>query len=340
MIVREPLPLPDGVVAACLLREYGVRAEGIDFLPIGYDSAAAVYRVRRSRGTALFLKITRAAVAPEILRIPHLLAARGISTVVAPLETTGGDLCCAVDGYTLILYPFIGGESAAASGMTGRQWRSFGRALSAIHASGVEQAVRRAVLREQFATPMIGAVRQMVDSIRSGTHRDEVRQEFAQFWHRNAELILFCAERAAYHGQALGRLPFQMVLCHGDIHAGNLLVDHLGELRIVDWDTPRIAPRERDLLFIIGSKVARGVTAEEEREFFEGYGAHPVNWQAITYYRFERVLEELYEGGRSVFLSTDSGAVVREADARFTMGLFEPGALVESALQADRKGAP
>ncbi|HUZ18178.1 MAG TPA: aminoglycoside phosphotransferase family protein [Spirochaetia bacterium] len=337
MIVRERLPLPDEAIAACLLREYGVSSEGIDFLPVGYDSAAAVYRVRRESGAPLFLKITRAEVLPEILRIPQLLADRGIPNAVAPIETAFGEPCCAVDGYTLILYPFIEGRSAASTGMTARQWQSFGRVLSAIHGSGAERAVADVVPHEQFAIPMIDAVRSMVDSIRSGTHNDDLRREFAQFWRRNTELILFCAERAEHYGHALQTIPFPMVLCHGDIHAGNILVDLHGELRIVDWDTPRIAPRERDLLFVIGSKIAGGVTAQEEREFFEGYGAVPVNRQALAYYRFERALEELYEGGRSVFLNTDSGPAVREADARFMMGLFEPGSLVESALDADRR---
>jgi spectinomycin phosphotransferase len=138
-------------------------------------------------------------------------------------------------------------------------------------------------------------------------------------------------------GALLQAEPFEMVLCHGDAHAANLMLDQNGVLYLVDWDTPRIAPRERDLLFIVGSTIARRVTSHEETCFFQGYGAIPIHWPAMTYYRYERVLEELYEGGRSVFLDSLSSVAVKEADARFTMRLFQPGALVQSALEANER---
>ncbi|KAB8314663.1 hypothetical protein SD81_037040 [Tolypothrix campylonemoides VB511288] len=105
----------------------------------------------------------------------------------------------------------------------------------------------------------------------------------------------------------------------------------------VDWDTLRIAPRERDLLFIIGSTIARRVTPQEEAQFFQGYGATSINWQALVYYRYERALEDLYEGGRSVFFNSLSSPAVKEADAELTMSLFQPGAIVQSALAGDNQ---
>ena len=127
------------------------------------------------------------------------------------------------------------------------------------------------------------------------------------------------------------------VLCHGDVHAANIMLDHEGGLYIVDWDTPRIAPRERDLLFIVGSIIARTVTPHEEACFFQGYGLTAINWRALTYYRYERALEDVYEGARSVFLDSAVSAAVKTADAHVTMGLFRSGDIVQSALQADQR---
>mgnify|MGYP000865798789 FL=1 len=41
--------------------------------------------------------------------------------------------------------------------------------------------------------------------------------------------------------------PYEMVLTHGDIWGGNLMLDPRGELYFTDWESARIAPREADL---------------------------------------------------------------------------------------------
>ena len=47
------------------------------------------------------------------------------------------------------------------------------------------------------------------------------------------------------------RFP-DFIVCHFDIHAGNILIDDDGSLYIVDWDDPILAPKERDLMYIGG----------------------------------------------------------------------------------------
>jgi Ser/Thr protein kinase RdoA (MazF antagonist) len=42
------------------------------------------------------------------------------------------------------------------------------------------------------------------------------------------------------------------VLCHADLHTWNVLVDSVGDLWIADWDEAVLAPRERDLMFVVG----------------------------------------------------------------------------------------
>lgn len=44
-------PLSDEKISACLLDSYGLTVTGIEFLPIGHDSYAGVYRVQANEQT-------------------------------------------------------------------------------------------------------------------------------------------------------------------------------------------------------------------------------------------------------------------------------------------------
>jgi spectinomycin phosphotransferase len=126
-------------IAACLDAQYSLRVRAITFLPLGYDLNAAVYKVLAEDGTAYFLKIRFGPVRESGLLVPWALSERGIRNVLAPLQTRSSELWCSCDGRSLVLYPFIAGENAMATGMSDEQWREFGSTLQAVHSSGLAQ---------------------------------------------------------------------------------------------------------------------------------------------------------------------------------------------------------
>jgi spectinomycin phosphotransferase len=87
----------------------------------------------------------------------------------------------------------------------------------------------------------------------------------------------------------LQRLEY--VLCHSDIHAGNILMEATGALYIVDWDNPILAPKERDLMSIGGGQFGNVHTAQEEALFYRGYGQTQIDPVALAYYRYERLFK-------------------------------------------------
>ncbi len=140
-------------------------------------------------------------------------------------------------------------------------------------------------------------------------------------------------ERSQVLGRDLAARPFALVLCHADIHAANLLVADDGRILLVDWDGPMLAPRERDLLFVIGSRIARDVEPHEEAWFFEGYGRVPIDPEAIVYYRYERILEDIGEIGRSVFSDEITSEESRESEIAIAEGFFASGGILETVEQ-------
>ena len=89
--------------------------------------------------------------------------------------------------------------------------------------------------------------------------------------------------RADDLAEVLRRRPLPLVICHADLHPGNVLVGRDGSLAIVDWDAPLLAPKARDLMGIGGGLGLRGEIPATEALFYQGYGAATVDRTALAY---------------------------------------------------------
>ena len=76
------------------------------------------------------------------------------------------------------------------------------------------------------------------------------------------------------------KLPF--VLCHTDIHGGNIIKNSNGKLFLVDWENMILAPKEADLFCF------------SEQEYFPAF-SEQTNENAILYYVIHRDLEDIWE---------------------------------------------
>jgi spectinomycin phosphotransferase len=126
------------------------------------------------------------------------------------------------------------------------------------------------------------------------------------------------------------------VPCHGDIHAAKILGERRGGIWLVDWDAPLLAPRERDLLFVVGSRIARTVTPCEEALVFTGYGPVEIDADTLVSFRYERIVEDLGTFGERVFLDPDSSEAIRSDEGRPAMGLLAPDGDLGQAETVDR----
>ena len=329
--MREDPGLDIEGLYACLDAHYGLRVASVAFLPVGYDPAAAVYRVISSDGNAHFLKVRFGPVHEPGLLVPRALIECGIPNALAPLRTRSSNLWCPLDGCSVVLYPFVRGESAMVAGLSAAQWRGFGSTLRAVHASGLGERLRGRLPVEAFSLPSAALVRRRLSALVGETDFEGAAARLAAFWRERDGRIRRTLARAEALGDSLRVRPFEHVLCHADIHAANVLVGDDGGIRLIDWDGPLIAPGERDLLSVVGSKIARAVEPREEALFFEGYGRVEIDPEALVYFRYERVIEDIGEFGKGVFLDLGLSEHARTQETDLLTSFFAPGGMVESA---------
>ena len=84
------------------------------------------------------------------------------------------------------------------------------------------------------------------------------------------------------------------VFCHADLHPANLIRDTKGNMYVIDWDELTLAPKERDFIFV------RNVEADA---FWVGYEHPHIDWVALTYYRCERVVQDVIACADDMFFN-------------------------------------
>jgi spectinomycin phosphotransferase len=327
----EKPALADEKIAVGLRERYAIAVADIEFLPIGNDARAWVYRLQTDDGQTYFLKVRRGGVDAPALLVPRYLRDRGVEQVVAPLPTNTGQMWAGVDDFSLILYPFIDGRVGMEIGLLDSQWRELGAVLKTIHTMPLA-AELLGMLRHETFSPKWSAVVQKLRAHIDDGFDDRYQRELAAFWKSRRLEIDQIVDRAESLGRGLQQQCPAYVLCHADIHTANVLLDANDRLWIVDWDETLLAPRERDLMFVVGDD---RTSRAEATWFLQGYGESAIDPVALAYYRYEWVVQEIGDYGERVFLQTDAGAETRRDAVEGFMKLFEPGNVVEAAYRTE-----
>ena len=334
----EPPDLPDNAILAAVRTSYGIAVASIAFLPIGCDSSAWAYRVQSAEGASYFLKVRKGITNEAGLIVPRYLSDHGVSGVVAPLPTLAQTSWIDLGDFALILYPFIDGANGRDGGMNAHNWATYGAVLRQVHTVPLAPDLMRQMRRETFTPEWGGMTRRLDAHIAERPFSDPVERELAAFWRARRPEIRALLDRAEHLGGRLRAAALPLVLCHADIHTWNVMVDTADRLWIVDWDETVLAPKERDLMFVVGGIGAGLVRPHEEAWFFAGYGAAEVDPLALAYYRYAWAIGDIGSFGEEVFLMPDVGEPTKRNAVQLLMTLFDPGRIVALAYAADRPG--
>ena len=85
--MREKPGIPDELLRITLQDQYNIIPTTLDFLPVGLDYHAGVYRVVGEQGNAYLLKVTSRPLYEARYLVPRYLNDHGITSVVAPLHS-------------------------------------------------------------------------------------------------------------------------------------------------------------------------------------------------------------------------------------------------------------
>ena len=262
-MLTPPGGLTEDELVGVLRRHWDIETAQLRYAPVGWGSHHWVLTARD--GSARFVTVdeldARRSSADEprevvvgrlasALGAARALADAGSGVVVAPAPGAGDRVLASVtDAYVAAVYPFVEGESF-----------SWGHPLSAEH-----RAALLAMVVEVHAAPT--GVRDLapVDDF-AIQHRDGLEAALREsreggaaspagpYAARVARLVAdhAAALRAAlttYDRLVAGarrRTQEAAVLTHGEPHPGNTMRT-AGGWRLIDWDTARVAPPERDL---------------------------------------------------------------------------------------------
>lgn len=333
----EKPALADETLIACLQRAYGLAVETLTFLPLGADANAGVYRATAANGNAYFVKLRRGSIDETSVTLPNCFVDQGIPQIIPPLRAQNGELWVTLAPFTVILYPFVAGHNANEVALSDELWRVFGAALKRVHTATIPPALGQQIQRERFSPQAREEVNGFLARVALERWSEPVAAKTATFLHeKRAEILdlVAHAERCAHLVQA--QQP-DFVVCHSDIHGWNLLIDGNEQLYMVDWDNPIWAPKERDLMFVgSGLGFAGGRTLQEEETlFYQGYGETSINAAALAYYRYERIVQDIWEFGKQLLL-TEEGGEDREQSLRYLMSNFGQDGTIAIAYASDK----
>lgn len=324
--------IPDDTIIACLRDEFNLPITALSFLPLGADLGSAVYRAGSPQDDVYFVKLRRGVFDANTVLVPAFLAAQGIAEIIPPLAARSGEWWAVREPFRVIVYPYVEGQNGFAVKLSETQWAAFGAALKKIHASALSDfSLLRETFSNQWRDALIKYVRQASESV----FRDALALELSRFILSKRSEILSLVAHAQELAAGMEAQAHEFVLCHADIHAGNLLIQAGGAMHIVDWDTVMLAPRERDLMFVGGAQGFAGYTPQQEWELFcRGYGPVRVNQEALAFYRHERIVEDLAVECEQVF-SLSGSADDRAHALGYFRSNFEPERTLAMAYAAD-----
>ena len=257
----EPRDLDRGELAALLERHWGLRDVELEYLRVGFgghhwlavdphgerrfvtaDDLEAGFQAGPDADSA-FVALDRAFRTAAALRDQAKL-----EFVVAPLRDDEGEVIRRLSArYAVTVSPFIDGQSGAYGPFESpAERRQMQRILGRLHGA-TDRIPAGLPRREDFAVPSRAALSEALHDLNRPWTTGPFGEPARRLLRGSAQDIERGFREYDELAAELRETSESWVITHGEPHSGNVIRAARGGLRLVDWDTTLVAPRERDL---------------------------------------------------------------------------------------------
>lgn len=282
-------------------RDFGLDLVTCERVAGGTDAAASTWRATTRDRTRLAVRVSTGTTFGVWLAA--LLSLRGIRGVPMPWRTLDGAVWSTRAGRRVSVASWVSDRPATEGRVTAAHWRALGRLLAQVHGQELTDDLTGLLPRvDHDPTDLAQRTRDLPWTVVRHPAPDDVMSALAAQLAGGLDALVQVADTAERLAERLAGRPADdpahgalgpAVLCHGDPHLANVLLGG-DDVWLVDWDDAVIAPRERDLLLVVGGVLSSwAVTAEQRTWFAEGYGPLDLDGELLHYYACVRAMEDV-----------------------------------------------
>lgn len=274
-IVQSAAPFTDAVIAAALLDGWGLGPEELAYAAVGYGSWH--WYARSAAHGRLFVTVDQVASDAGVWTktnphlgdlewaygVPLAVVRAGMPFARPPLPTITGRVLAAIDErWVVSVWPLIDGRASHDGTYSSRDDAAAVLAiLRVLHDVPIPSFGEATPRRETFRLSGTARLLDLVDQKWPGPHVGPHAAAAERLLHRHAKDI---HALAVVYDDLVHRAPpaHEWVVTHGEPHAANVVFTDQRPV-LIDWDTTKVAPRERDLWMIAADGFSVGDADQE-----------------------------------------------------------------------------
>lgn len=216
--------------------------------------------------------------------------------IVDPIKTMKGKYKYENANYAFLLFRYIDGDNITEKTFLGEQVIQLADILSILHSYGDNLPLETEYIREAFDIEFCSSLQKIMQE------KDFLKVELHVLISRYSNILGNAIDKLKRLSAELKKSQLEYVLCHTDVHEGNILETKDG-IALIDWENLKLAPAEADFFSLV------------EKPWFEQFldrykkthAGYEINSLSMQFYQLRRKLEDIWEFVEQLQFDTING---------------------------------